>query len=58
MNKLIDFYKSLKPLHLFLFGTAFLLLARTTKENIGFEIGCQFAALFTYIFDLKKYFKK
>lgn len=59
MNKLIEFYKSLKPLHLFLFGTAFMLLARTADENnIGFEIGCLFAALFLYILALMKYIKK
>jgi hypothetical protein len=58
MNKLIEFYKNLKPLHLFLFATAFMLLARTAKENIGFEMGCLFAALFTYILALVKYLKK
>ena len=58
MNKLIEFYKNLKPLHLFLFATAFLLLARTTKGNLGFEMGCLFAALFLYILALSKYTKK
>jgi hypothetical protein len=58
MNKLIEFYKSLKPLHLFLFGTAFMLLARTAKENVGFEMGCLFASLFLYILALVKYTRK
>jgi hypothetical protein len=55
---MIDFYKKLKPLHLFLFGTAFMLLARTAKNNFGFEMGCMFASLFLYILALLKYFKK
>ncbi len=58
MNKLIEFYKSLKPLHLFLFANAFLLFARTTKENLGFEMGCLLASLFLYILALSKYMKK
>jgi hypothetical protein len=57
MEKLINFYKNLKPLHLFLFGTVFLLLARTSDNNLGFEMGCLFASLFTYILALSKYIK-
>jgi hypothetical protein len=57
MNKLIAFYTSLKPLHLFIFGTVFMLLARTAKNNAGFEIGCLLASLFLYIFALVKYLK-
>ncbi len=53
-----NFYKDLKPLHLFLFGTALLLLARTVKNNIGIEMGCLFASLFLYILALSKYLKK
>jgi hypothetical protein len=53
-----NFYNSLKPLHLFLFATAFMLLARTSEGNFSFEIGCLFAAFFTYILALVKYFKK
>jgi hypothetical protein len=55
---MINFYKNLKPLHLFVFGTVFMLLARTTKENIGFEIGCLSASLVLYILALIKYLKK
>lgn len=58
MNKLIEFYKNVKPLHLFLFATAFMLLARTAQKNLGFEMGCLFAALFLYILALVKYIKK
>lgn len=59
MEKLISFYNSLKPLHLFIFGTVFYLLARATTDqnNLGFEIGCLSASLFTYILALVKYFK-
>ncbi|WP_310557174.1 hypothetical protein [Flavobacterium sp.] len=53
-----EYYNNLKPLHLFLFGTALMLLARTAKENLGFEMGCLFAALFLYILALVKYVKK
>lgn len=55
---MIDFYKNLKPLHLFLFGTVFMLLARTTKDNLGFEMGCLLASLLLYILALLKYVKK
>lgn len=55
---MIKFYNSLKPLHLFLFATAFLLLARTVKGDFGVEMGCLFASLFTYILALVKYVRK
>ena len=55
---MIKFYNSLKPLHLFLFATAFLLLARTVKGDFGVEMGCLFASLFTYVLALIKYTKK
>ncbi|MEN9488589.1 MAG: hypothetical protein RL494_854 [Bacteroidota bacterium] len=58
MNKLIAFYTSLKPLHLFIFGTVFMLLARTAKNNAGFEIGCLLMSLFLYILALVKYLRK
>lgn len=58
MEKFIQFYKNLKPMHLFLFGTVFLLLARTTKDNLGFEMGSLLASLFMYILALTKYLKK
>lgn len=58
MQKLIEFYKNMKPLHLFLFATVFLLLARTTEDNLGFEMGCLLASLFTYILALSKYLKR
>lgn len=54
---MIKFYNSLKPLHLFLFATAFLLLARTVKGNFGTEMGCLLASLFTYVLALIKYVK-
>jgi hypothetical protein len=53
-----EYYNTLKPLHLFIFGTVFMLLARTAKENLGFEMGCLFAALFLYVLALVKYIKK
>jgi hypothetical protein len=53
-----DFYKNLKPLHLFIFGTVFMLLARTAKDNFTFEMGCLFASLLLYILALTKYIKK
>jgi len=58
MHSLLNFYKNLKPLHLFIFGTVFLLLGRTAKNNIGFELGTLFASLFLYIMALIKYSKK
>lgn len=58
MQKLIEFYKNMKPLHLFLFATVFLLLARTAEDNLGFEMGCLLASLFTYILALSKYLKR
>lgn len=58
MSKLTDYYKSLNPLHLFIFGTVFMLLARTTNNNFAFEISCLFASLILYILALVKYIKK
>jgi hypothetical protein len=55
---MIDFYKNLKPLHLFIFGTVFMLLARTAKNNFGFEMGCLLASLLLYILALTKYIQK
>jgi hypothetical protein len=55
---MINFYKSLKPLHLFLFGTIFMLLARTANGNFAFEISCLFTSLILYILALVKYLKK
>ncbi len=55
---MIDFYKNLKPLHLFLFATFFMLLARTVDNNFILEISFLFVALFMYIFALVKYLKK
>lgn len=51
-------FKGLKPLHLFLFGTAAMLLARTVKGDFVLEMGCLITALILYIFALIKYFKK
>ena len=53
-----EYFKSLKPLHLFIFGTVFMLLGRTTQNNFPFEISCLFASFFLYIFALVKYLKK
>ncbi|WP_300566072.1 hypothetical protein [Flavobacterium sp.] len=58
MSKLVEYYKSLKPLHLFLFGTAFMLLARTSNGNAGFELGCLSGSLILYVLALMKYLKK
>ena len=58
MSKLTEYYKSLNPLHLFIFGTVFMLLARTAKDNFAFEISCLFASLVLYILALVKYIKK
>ncbi|SFA71647.1 hypothetical protein SAMN05660845_0193 [Flavobacterium swingsii] len=58
MSKLTDYYKSLNPLHLFIFGTVFMLLARTTKDNFAFETGCLFATLILYVLALIKQIKK
>lgn len=55
---MIDFYKSLKPLHLFLFATFFMLMARTVNNNFTLEISFLFAALILYILALVKYLKK
>jgi hypothetical protein len=53
-----NFYKNLNPLHLFLFGTALMLLARTVKENFALEMGCMIISLILYILALLKYLKK
>ena len=58
MSKIAEYYKSLNPLHLFIFGTVFMLLARTTKDNFAFEMGCLIASLILYIMALFKYIKK
>ncbi|CAM2899687.1 hypothetical protein KU06062659_440019 [Flavobacterium psychrophilum] len=58
MSKLTDYYKSLNPLHLFIFGTVFMLLARTAKDNFTFEISCLLASLILYVLALIKYLKK
>ena len=58
MSKLTEYYKGLNPLHLFIFGTVFMLLARTTKDNFAFEIGCLFASLVLYVLALIKQIKK
>ena len=58
MSKLTEYYKSLNPLHLFIFGTVFMLLARTSNGNFTFEISCLFASLILYILALVKYIKK
>lgn len=55
---MIDFYKNLKPLHLFLFATSFLLLARTVDNNFMVEISFLFAAFILYILALIKHLKK
>lgn len=58
MSKLTEYYKSLNPLHLFIFGTVFMLLARTANGNFTFEISCLFASLILYVLALFKYIKK
>lgn len=53
-----EYFNSLKPLHLFIFGTVFMLLGRTTQNNFPFEISCLFASLILYILALVRYRKK
>lgn len=55
---MIDFYKNLKPLHLFLFATVFLLLAQTVDNNFAIEISFLTVALILYILALIKVIKK
>ena len=58
MSKIAEYYKSLNPLHLFLFATAMMLLARTVDNNFALEIGLMFASLILYVLALVKYLKK
>jgi hypothetical protein len=52
-----DFYKTLKPLHLFIFATVFMLLARTIKNNFALEMACMLISLVLYILALVKLYK-
>lgn len=51
-------FQSLKPFHLFLFATVFLLLVRTSNGNVIFELVCLFIALILYIIALVKSLKQ
>lgn len=51
-------FQSLKPFHLFLFGTVFLLLVRTSGGNVKFELACQFMSLILYVWALVKMLRK
>ena len=53
-----EYYRNLNPLHLFLFATVFMLLARTVDNNFALEIGLMFASLILYVLALFKYLKK
>lgn len=49
--------QNFKPLHLFLFGTSALLLARTVS-NVYLELGCYVLSLILYVLALIKFNKK
>ena len=53
-----EYYRNLNPLHLFLFATVFMLLARTVDNNFALEISLMFASLILYVLALFKYLKK
>ena len=53
-----EYYKNLNPLHLFLFATVMMLLARTVENNFALEISLMFASFILYILALVKYIKK
>ena len=53
-----EYFNNLKPFHFFIFGTVFMLLGNTTRNNFVFEISFLSVAFVLYIFALLRYRKK
>jgi hypothetical protein len=55
---MFQFYKNLKPLHLYIIGTIFFLLSRVITSSFKAEFTMLSVSLIIYILALVKYFKK